>query len=115
MPFLGLTHDEILERLAPLVAAAAGAPLTVHVGAEAHGYRNIGVELPRSKSKHEGALLKLQVRAALELAGVTVAENALCFKVPGGMLGQVQVNVMVRSTVCGGMEHVNSPWKAGAP
>jgi hypothetical protein len=114
MPFLGLDEAQTLERLAPLVRAAAGAPLEINVGAEAHGYRNLGVKLPRPKSKHEGTLLKLRVRAALELAGVTVAENALAPKVPGGLLGQVQVKMTLRSTVCGGMEHVNSPYRAGA-
>lgn len=113
MPFLGLDEAQILERLAPLVRAAAGAPLKINIGAELHGYRNIGVELPRSRSKHEGTLLKLRVRAGLELAGVTVAENALAPKVPGGMLGQVQVQVTLRSTVCGGMEHLNAPYRGG--
>lgn len=89
-PFLDLPAAEILARLTSLVAEAAGAKLVVRVGDERHGCRNIGVDVPRGKTRHAGTLLRLRVREALEAAGVVCAENALSPKVGGSLLGQVQ-------------------------
>jgi hypothetical protein len=91
MSFLNRTHAEILARLTAVVSEAAGAPLVVRVGEEAYGARNVGVDLPRSRTKAEGAALRLRVREALEKARVVMAPHGLAPRVDGTLRGQVRV------------------------
>jgi hypothetical protein len=89
---LNLSADEIAARIHASATAAAGAPVLVRVGDEVHGYRNIGVDLPRGRrSAVEGRRLLNRVRAALEARGVPLAETALAPKVGGDIRGSVQV------------------------
>src|SRR4051794_28377360 len=70
MPFLHATAAEIPARLAAVVQEAAGVALVVRVGEERAEHRNIGVDLPRAKSRHDARLLRLRIAAALEKARV---------------------------------------------
>ena len=91
-PFLNLSADEIAARIHAAASAAIGAPVVVRVGDEVHGYRNVGVDLPRGRrSAAEGRRLLNRVRAALEARGVPLAETALAPKVGGDIRGSIQV------------------------
>lgn len=90
--FLGLTTIEVISRLLSIASAAASAPVTVHVGEDAFGCRNVGVELPRGRrSAAATRLLRQRVREALERGGVVLAESALAPRVAGDIRGSVRV------------------------
>jgi hypothetical protein len=80
--FLNLPAEEISIRIQDVASAACGARVVVRVGEEAHGYRNVGVDLP---------VLRGRVRAALEAVGVPLAETAIAPKVGGDICGSVQL------------------------
>jgi len=90
--FLGLTPIDVISRLLAVAAEAASSPVTVHVGDDAFGCRNVGVELPRGRrSAAATRLLRQRVRAAMEQAGVVLAESALAPRVAGDIRGSVRV------------------------
>jgi hypothetical protein len=87
-----LTAADIAARVQAVAATVADGPVVVHVGNEVHGFRNVGVGLPRRRrSANESCLLRKRVWAALEAAGVTMAETADEPKVAGDLLGNVRV------------------------
>ncbi len=90
--FLDFTSAAVAARVQAVATAAAGGPVVVRVGDEVHGFRNVGVDLPRARrSAAEGRLLRNRVRAALEGAGVILAPTAIAPKVEGDILGNVRV------------------------
>jgi hypothetical protein len=96
LPFLDLTADTIAERLRVSASVAAGVAVEVHVGDDAHGFRNVSVRLPQARrSAIERRALLRRVRAALEQLHVTMAPNALAPRVDGDLCGQVQVGAVV--------------------
>jgi hypothetical protein len=97
--FLGAGADEVARRVEAAVRGAAGAAVVVHVSAEAHGFRNVGVELPLcGRSVAERRTLRGRTREALERAGVTLAQNAITPRVTGELRGSVRVRDLQAST-----------------
>jgi hypothetical protein len=87
-----MTTDEIVARVDAAATAAADGPVLVRVGDDVHGYRNLGVDLLRCRrSAAESRLLRSRVWAALEAAGVVMAQAAVAPKVGGDFRGHVQV------------------------
>jgi hypothetical protein len=94
--FLDLAPADIGARVQAIATEAAGGPVRVQVGDEAHGYRNVGVDLPKGRrSAAEGRSLRKRLWAALEGAGVVMAENAIAPKVTGDLRGSVRVHAAV--------------------
>ena len=92
LAFLDLAPADIVARVEAVAAGAAGGPVRVRVGDEAHRYRNVGVDLPKGRrSASAGRLLRSRVWAALEGAGFVMAENAIAPKVTGDLRGSVRV------------------------
>jgi hypothetical protein len=90
--FVDAAPAQIVARLEALGASAALAPVTARVGEEAFGCRNVGVDLPRARrSTDERRALVNRVRAALEAAGVVLAETAVAPRVRGDVVGNVRV------------------------
>jgi hypothetical protein len=99
--FFGLSPEDLAARIRTIATTAAGAPVAhVHVGAEVHGYRNVGVDLPpERRSVEKTRALRRRAREALESAGVPMAANALAPKVAGDLRGSVHVRDVVRSEI----------------
>ncbi len=96
--FLDVAPAEIVARLQAVAAAAAGGPVTVRVGEEGLGCRNVGVELPPGRrSASAGRLLRARVRSALEAAGVVLVETTLAPRVGGDVAGNVRVREVAAS------------------
>ena len=97
-PYLGLAPREVGERLSAIASDAAAAPVTIHVGEDVFGCRNVGIDLPRQKRTASATrLLRQRVRDALERAGVVLAESALAPKVAGDIRGSVRVREVAPS------------------
>jgi len=90
--FVDATPAQIVAHLQAVATAVAGGPVTVRVGAEVFGCRNVGVDLPAERRSASAArLLRGRVRAALEAAGVVLAETAVAPRVGGDLTGNVRV------------------------
>jgi hypothetical protein len=93
--FIGLSVTDVLSHILAVASSAASAPVAVHVGDDAFGCRNVGIELPRGRRSAEATrMMRLRVREALEQAGVVLAESALAPRVPGDIRGSVRVRVV---------------------
>ena len=91
-PFIGWTADQIASRLREVAEPHADGPVIVNVGEERHGFRNVGIVLPRRRlSKLASRNRKIHVSRAIEAIHVTCYPHALCPKVEGDVLGTVQV------------------------
>lgn len=90
--FIGATPDQIIARLREVAEPIAAGPVIVRLSEESHGFRNVGLDLPkRRRSRLESLNLKRNVAYALGRAGWTWAPHALVQKVEGDLLGSVQV------------------------
>ncbi|APR84068.1 Hypothetical protein A7982_09417 [Minicystis rosea] len=97
-PYLGLAPQEVGERLSAIASGVAAGPVTIHVGEDVFGCRNVGVDLPRARRPAAATrLLRQRVRDALERAGVILAESALSPKVAGDIRGSVRVREVAPS------------------
>jgi hypothetical protein len=93
---LDVAPEEIARRVHEAASLAFGEPVEVHVGAEAWGYRNVGVSLPRARrSRLEAANLRLRVSRAIEEAGVTLWPAANAPRVGGDIEGSVRVRAVL--------------------
>lgn len=93
--YLGLSAADVVARLVALASAAAGGKVTVRLGDEGIGCRNVGIDLPRERrSAAATRLLRQRVRGALERNGVILAETALAPPVGGDIRGSVRVRVV---------------------
>jgi hypothetical protein len=94
--FLDVPPEEIARRVHEAAILASGGPVEVRVGAEAWGYRNVGVSLPRARrSRLEAANLRVQVSRAIEAAGVTLSPSANAPRVGGDIEGSVRVRAVL--------------------
>lgn len=90
--YLGLSPADVVARIHAVASAAASATVTVRLGDEVFGCRNVGLDLPaQRRSATATRLLRARVRDALERAGVILAETALAPRVSGDIRGSVRV------------------------
>jgi hypothetical protein len=94
--FLDVAPEEIARSVHEAASLVVGGPVEVRIGAEAWGYRNVGVSLPRARrSRLEAANLRLHVSRAIEEVGVTLWPSANAPRVGGDIEGSVRVRAVL--------------------